>query len=139
MAYLFLVILFLMNFAQAHDLQYSLKKFNNNIVLISFYFPDGSKFSYESFEIYREGEKIPFQTGRTDALGRVVFIPDKEGQWIVKVYSEDGHGTNVKIKIDQSLDITTQESLFKRYEKTFIGVGLILGIIGIISLFKCRR
>lgn len=132
------LLFFLTGSTFAHDLQHSVKKVGDTIV-VSFYFPDGTKFSYENFEIYRDGEKVPFQVGRTDALGRVVFIPDKEGNWIVKVFSEDGHGSNVKVFVEKAGYISTEESMFKRYEKVFVGVGLILGVFGFISIFKCRR
>ncbi len=138
MIYLFLIFLFFFNFTQAHDLQYTVKKIND-VIEVSFYFPDGSKFSYESFEIYKEGDGVPFQTGRTDKNGRVIFIPDKEGLWIVKVYSEDGHGSIVKVDVNQASGVSLEKPLFVRYEKAFVGAGLILGIFGIVSIFRCRR
>ncbi|WP_028949953.1 hypothetical protein [Sulfurihydrogenibium subterraneum] len=132
------LLLFLTVSVFAHDLQHSVKKVDDTVV-ISFYFPDGTKFSYENFEIYRDGEKIPFQVGRTDALGRVVFVPDKEGNWSVKIFSEDGHGSTVKVSVEKAGYVSLDEGVFKRYEKVFVGIGLILGIFGFISIFKCGR
>jgi nickel transport protein len=69
-----------------------------NAVVITLSEPDGSPFSYESFEVYREGEETPYQTGRTDALGRIVFLPDRQGAWRVRAFSEDGHGIDTRLQ-----------------------------------------
>lgn len=62
----------------AHDLEHTIHR-EGNCVVVSFFFPDGSKFSYEEYKVYKEGERAPFQIGRTDALGRVVFCPREGG------------------------------------------------------------
>ncbi|MEJ5172294.1 MAG: hypothetical protein WHT47_01125 [Hydrogenothermaceae bacterium] len=128
-------LLLSINFSFAHDLQYKLEN-TGEAKVISFFFPDGSKFSYESFEIYREGDKVPFQVGRTDALGRVVFIPDRKGKWIVKVYSEDGHGKNIELEVNDSGYTGKDGSIYEKFSKVITGVGIILGIFGIFQLFK---
>lgn len=69
-----------------------------NAVVITLSEPNGSPFSYESYEVYREGEETPYQTGRTDALGRIVFLPDRQGTWRVRAFSEDGHGIDTRIQ-----------------------------------------
>ncbi len=132
-----IIILLCTNFyVYGHDLQNTIK--SQNAVVIYLYFPDGTKFSYESFEIYRPNEKIPFQVGRTDALGRVIFIPDKKGKWFVKAFSEDGHGVNLYVDINNEnfSDLREERPIYQRYLKVFIGIGIIFGIFGIISIFK---
>lgn len=120
----------------AHDLQHSLSK-EGKCVVLSFYFPDGTKFSYEKYEVYREGEKLPFQVGRTDALGRVIFCPDRKGSWAVKTASEDGHGAVVEVKVENA-SVEAKGTLFERYQKVFVGVGIILGLFGILELYIRR-
>jgi len=41
--------------------------------------------------------------GQTDALGRVVFLPDRAGEWVVKAMSEDGHGGTVNVQVGENL------------------------------------
>ncbi|GBC88229.1 hypothetical protein HRbin13_00349 [bacterium HR13] len=130
------LLLLLLSLSFAHDLQHSLSK-EGNCVVLSFYFPDNTKFSYEKYEVYREGEKLPFQVGRTDALGRVVFCPDKRGEWTVRTTSEDGHGAIVKVKVDKA-SVKTESSPFERYQKVFVGMGIVLGIFGVLELYIRR-
>lgn len=122
--------------ALSHDLQHKVST-EGKCVIVHFYFPDNTKFSYENFEIYKNGSKTPFQVGRTDALGRAVFCPDESGEWIVKAFSEDGHGKIVKVYVDNA-KATSTSSLFDRYEKLFVGIGFILGIFGLTEIYLRR-
>lgn len=134
------LILFLFSFSFAHDLQHKVET-GKNAVIIYFFFPDNNLFSYENFEIYTpDNQKIPFQVGRTDKLGRVILAPNQEGKWLIKVFSEDGHGKTVYIDVDKNLVSTeNKSSLFNRYNKLITGISLLIGIFGIISLFLKRR
>lgn len=131
-----LLLIFQVVVVLAHDLHYDLRK-EGKCMVLSFYFPDNTKFSYEKYEIYAEGSKLPFQVGRTDAQGRIAFCPDREGKWLVKTTSEDGHGAIVSVDVKEAY-ADTEKSLFKRYEKLFVGLGLILGIFGIFELYIRR-
>ena len=126
------------SFCYAHDIQYEVS--NNSSVVIDCYFSEGQRFSYENVEIYSPGEKIPFQVGRTDQHGRFGFLPDHPGKWTIKVFSEDGHGVNFTIEIDEDGTITnTKKSLSVKYLKIITGLGIILGIFGFISLFYRKK
>jgi hypothetical protein len=59
--------------ALAHDLQHEIGE--GEAVSVRLFYADGSDFAFESYEVYRAGEEVPFQVGRTDLLGRVVFLP----------------------------------------------------------------
>lgn len=131
-----ILVLFLLSLSYAHDLQHSLKM-EGGCAVLSFYFPDGKPFSYESYEVYREGERVPFQNGRSDSLGRVVFCPDREGRWTVRIFSEDGHGAEVSLELGRG-SVKDTGSLFERYEKVFVGVGILLGVFGLLELFVRR-
>ena len=63
-----------------------------NAVIVELRYGDGSPFSYETAEVYRPAESVPFLAGRTDANGRLAFVPDRPGDWRVRAFSEDGHG-----------------------------------------------
>jgi len=87
-----LLCLWLPERAAAHDLRHSIEE--GAAVTVKLFSADGNEFSFESYEVYYEGEEIPFQVGRTDARGRLVFLPDRAGTWRVKAFSKDGHGAD---------------------------------------------
>lgn len=124
--------------ASSHDLEHSVT--SGKALVVQLYFADNTKFSYEKYEIYRPGEKIAFQVGRTDHLGRIIFIPDKSGAWRIRAFSEDGHGADFTVDVDAAILIgKVDRTAHKQYTKIFVGVGYILGIFGVISLFYRRR
>lgn len=108
-----------------------------NCTLVRFYFQDGSAFSYEEYEVYREDEKVPFQKGRSDALGRVVFCPDRDGLWLLRISSQDGHGAELKLNLKAG-KVEKKHSKFEGYQRVLSALGYLLGIFGLISLFSGR-
>lgn len=58
--------------------------------------------SYAAVEVFFNKEKLPFQNGRTDQNGRFLFLPDKNGQWQVKV--NDGMGHQLTVETDYVMD-----------------------------------
>jgi len=124
--------------ALAHELQYVVGE--GPAVSVRLSFAGGDEFSFESYEIYRAGEKTPFQVGRTDRYGRLVFLPDRPGTWRIKVFSEDGHGLDFDITTDARGGVERADRpLVERYLRLVVGVALILGIFGLLSLFARRR
>jgi nickel transport protein len=122
----------------AHDLQYSIDE--GAAVYVKFFFADGNEFDFESYEVYRGGEEVPFQVGRTDARGRLVFLPDRAGPWRIKVFSEDGHGADFSLSTDARGGVEKAgESLLERYPRIVVGVSIIFGIFGVIALFAQGR
>ena len=117
----------------AHDLQYQVEA--GPPVVLNFFFPDNSKFSYENFEIRAPGEAAIFQKGRTDRLGRVALLPDRQGIWRVRVFSDDGHGADVEVNVGPNQTVTNySRSLFDRYSRVFVGAGFIFGSFGLLIL-----
>lgn len=124
--------------ARAHDLQYTVV--GGQAVVIKLFYADNTPFTFEGYEIYREGEKLPYQVGRTDKQGRIAFLPDAAAQWQVKAISEDGHGLDFKLSTDAAAALSGSEKpLFERYSRIFIGVALILGVFGVLNLYLKRR
>ncbi len=71
---------------------------------MQFHFASEDDFSFESYEVYSPKEsEIPFAVGRTDAKGRLFFMPDTNGTWRVKAFSEDGHGAVVDVNVDAAI------------------------------------
>lgn len=120
----------------AHDLEYQISR-EGKCVVIHFYFPDGTTFSYEKYEVREEKDKLLFQTGRTDALGRLVFCPNRDGVWLVKVSSEDGHGAELKIEVKDGLAVK-KASFFEKYRELLAGIGYVLGIFGLLEIIFRR-
>jgi nickel transport protein len=133
-----LLFLWLPERAAAHDLQHSIEE--DAAVTVKLFFADGNEFSFESYEVYRAGEETPFQVGRTDARGRVVFVPDRAGTWRVKAFSEDGHGADLSLTTGAQGAIESAErSLFERYSRLVVGVSIIFGIFGLVGLFARKK
>jgi len=121
----------------AHDLQHRIEE--GEAVSVKLFFADGSDFDFESYEVYRAGDEIPFQVGRTDAQGRVVFLPDRAGTWRVKAFSEDGHGLDFSFTTGAKAGVQTESRTFlDRHLRIIAGVSVIFGVFGLFSLFTRR-
>ena len=132
-----LLCLWLPERAAAHDLRHSIEE--SAAVTVQLFFADGNEFSFESYEVYYAGEESPFQVGRTDARGRLVFLPDRAGTWRVKAFSEDGHGADLSLTTGaQGAIESADRSLFERHSRLVVGVSIIFGIFGLVSLYARR-
>ena len=133
-----LALLVLAGTPHAHDLHSSVG--TGEAVVVKLYYIDDQPFSFEAYEIYREGESLPYQVGRSDALGRVVFLPDRAGEWRVKAVSEDGHGVDVVLYADAQARVELRDTpVFERYGRILVGVALILGIFGFLNLYLRKK
>lgn len=122
----------------AHDLQHTVT--SGQAVVIKLFYVDNTPFAFEGYEIYHDGEKLPYQVGRTDSRGRIAFLPDKAATWRVKAISEDGHGLDLKLTTNADASLSESEkSAFERYSRIVIGIALILGLFGVINLYVNRK
>jgi nickel transport protein len=123
--------------ALAHDLQHQVNE--GAAVAVRFFFADGNDFSFESYEVYRAGDEIPFQVGRTDQKGRVVFLPDRAGTWRIKAFSEDGHGADISFSTGVKADgRDASQPLLERHLRIVVGVSVIFGLFGLMNLLMRR-
>lgn len=60
---------------------------------------DGEPLAGASFTVRAPGSDGPFKQGTTDAQGRLIFHPDRPGDWRVRVATADGHGAVVTVAI----------------------------------------
>jgi nickel transport protein len=121
----------------AHDLQHRIQE--GAAVTVELFFADGNEFSFEGYEVYRAGEEVPFQVGRTDAHGRLAFLPDAAGTWRVKIFSEDGHGADISLSTGAQGGVEgADRPLFERYSRLVVGVSILFGIFGLLNLFTRR-
>lgn len=96
------VLLFLIVFSISYGHSLTTAVEYSEAVVVKINYSDGTPFSYEKYEIYSpEDEVIPYQVGRTDREGRIIFIPDTPGKWKIKAFSEDGHGIVKEINVEK--------------------------------------
>ncbi|MEF2145570.1 MAG: hypothetical protein V3573_09010 [Desulfovibrionaceae bacterium] len=63
-------------------------------------FSDGTAASYAEVLVFApENSDVEFQNGRTDAKGRFAFLPDRPGNWLVRVNAGMGHGFDMEIEV----------------------------------------
>lgn len=123
--------------ALAHDLQYTVS--NGEAVVVRL-LEDNTPFTFEGYEVYREGEKLPYQTGRTDSQGRIAFLPDRAGKWRIRTFSEDGHGMDFSLSTDAAARIESSDKPFyERHDRIIVGIGVILGLFGFLSLYARKN
>lgn len=136
-----LIVILLSALAFGHTVDYQVD--SAKAVVVTVRFGDEELASYSPYEVFRPQEKTPFQAGRTDALGRVVFAPNQPGQWTVKVQAESTHGLHgVSLTVDVSADavvVDYQRPLVSKYTRLFVGVALLLGFFGFLSLTRKRQ
>jgi nickel transport protein len=69
-----------------------------------------------------------------------VFRPDRAGTWRVKAFSEDGHGADLSLTTGAQGGIESADrSLFERHSRLVVGVSIIFGIFGLVSLYARRK
>lgn len=133
-----LLSLLLPRWSLAHEIQHEVSK--ADAVVVTLAYADGAPFALERYEIYRVGAEGPFQTGETDGAGRLMFLPDGEAEWLVKAFSRDGHGVEIRLTTDEaSLVETVDRPWVDRYPRFALGLGLIFGLFGIVTLFFRRK
>ena len=115
--------------------------------VVEVFYADGRPFSFENFEVAGPGDRSPFLIGRTDKLGRVVFVPNRPGEWSVKIWSEDGHGLQTTVVVedlDAAADsefeaaFPASKSRIRRLSGLAVGLTLICAL-GIFFTIQSRR
>ncbi|PVV12023.1 MAG: hypothetical protein B6D77_06000 [gamma proteobacterium symbiont of Ctena orbiculata] len=101
---------------------------------------DDTPLADADYELSVVGANTPYQTGQTDALGRVVFIPGDLLQWRLRVFSEDGHG------VDKTFELTAAGAIhshddhgYSHITKLILGIGILLSVFGVVMLFVKRN
>jgi nickel transport protein len=108
-------------------------------LVVELRYGDGSPFSYEAAEVFRPGEAVPFLAGRTDANGRLAFVPDRPGEWRVRAFSEDGHGGDFSVTAAAGEGPASSASPLEGVGGLALGLSILFGLFGLWSLFLRRR
>ncbi len=126
--------------AQAHSVNYDVMPKG---ISAKVFYSETDPASYAGYEIFGPGDALPFATGRTDKNGVVSFLPDRAGDWKIKILGESMHGyhgVTVDVKVDQALDLASfRKPLLARHTKLITGISLIFGLFGLVSLAASRR
>ncbi len=69
--------------------------------LVTAQYDDGEPMSYSEMEIKSSDSQLPFQKGRTDRQGCVMFKPDGPGNWQVVVNDGRGHRLALDLTVDE--------------------------------------
>jgi nickel transport protein len=122
------------SFALAHGVQ--VQQQVGTAVSVTFLYDDQTPMAFERFDVLAPGSTDPFQTGRTDRLGRVVFQPDSEGEWQVRVWTEDGHGGSTRVQVDGTMLVNEKSDSGKggKLTRLILAPFAILGLFYLISL-----
>ncbi len=124
--------------AWAHTVDYQVD--SGRAVVVTVRFGDEEPASYSEFELFAPSESQPFQVGRSDGLGRVVFAPHRSGTWRLKVKADSSHGihgASIDIQVAENQLVTDySRPLVARHTRMLVAVGLLLGVFGALALWK---
>lgn len=133
-----LILLLASGLAWAHRMNHEVSTAQAQVLTVSHAF--GQQPIFEPYQVFAPETDVPFQTGRTDMQGRVSFLPDRPGRWRVVVTTEDGHGVEVRIAVDEALQIAEVEGPGAGgLAMTLAGVGYLLGLGGLLVLWRQRK
>jgi len=126
--------------AEAHGIEYQAE---NRGISVRFFFLPNDPASYSGYEIFGPGDSIPHQKGRTDRNGVVSFLPDRPGNWTIKVVAESehgGHAAQTEIHVKEGLLMESfSKPLVAGYVKFFVAAGLLLSVFGVWALWAAAR
>ncbi len=123
--------------AAAHELHHQVAA--QNAVAVRLAYADGKPFAYETYELYPKGSEIPAQVGKTDAEGRVVFVPGAQTQWRLRAFSGDGHGADLQFESPALAAETQSESTLDRTARVLFGLSAILAAFAAYQFLLRRK
>jgi nickel transport protein len=110
--------------AGAHEVHHQLAATPAFSVRLSY--ADGKPFAYETYELYPRGSEVPAQVGKTDAEGRVVFVPGTQTEWRLRAFSADGHGADLQFESPALAAATSTGAPIERTARVLFGLSAIL-------------
>lgn len=126
--------------AWSHSIHYDVQQKG---ISVKIFYAEDNPASYSEYELFGPGDKEPHQIGRTDRNGFLSFLPDRVGQWKIKVWGESSHGfhgVTIEINVDQNLQVQSfSKPLVATHTKLIVGISLIFGLFGIYTLWKSRK
>lgn len=108
-------------------------------VVLRLNYADGRAFAFEAYEIYPSGAATPWAVGRSDAQGRVIFLPPAEGEVRLRAFSADGHGLDLELKLPRTAAAVASKDIEDRGAKLMFGAGVLLALFGLVQLVLRRK
>jgi hypothetical protein len=112
--------------ASAHGLDHSVE--TTDAVKITITHTDGTPLSGASYRVTAPDTSQPVRIGTTDARGRLYFVPDRDGDWTVEVWTPDGHGLETMVPWT-SAGGTATDGAAAPVMVPFVGVRLLAGVV----------
>lgn len=117
---------------------------SGNVCAVEFAYSTGGTANYAEVKVYApDNADVEFQNGRTDALGRFAFLPDKAGTWTVVMADGMGHKVSHPVAVTLSGErvaqvpaegLTASSKLFP----ALLGVSLLANFFLLLALFRRR-
>lgn len=131
--------------AHAHGVDYRVER--GETVLVHFSSQHQGPMAGAGFRVFTPDGRRVFASGSTDMLGRAVFAPDRPGDWRLLMATEDGHGAEVEISVgSEEIGLArpdpgnaTAIASAGRLSATAAGAGYLLGLGGLLALWRLRR
>jgi nickel transport protein len=99
---------------------------------VEFYLSTGEPVTQARFQLFGPGDDVTaFQDGRTDRLGRAVFLPDRPGTWRIALTDDLGHSSTSAIEVGAE-QAAPQQPFWQRWLLrlsllgNFVMIGLLL-------------
>lgn len=130
--------------AVAHGIEYRIER--GEAVLVHFSSHHDGPMVGAGFRVFSPDGRRIFSSGNTDALGRAVFVPDQPGAWRVLMATEDGHGAEVEVQVEEGPELSglsrqkdPNAPVAGRIPATAAGIGYLFGLAGLLALWRLRH
>lgn len=124
--------------AHAHEVREQVQQATATVVTLRY--ANDEPFSFERYELFAEDEEQALYTGRTDAQGRVVFLPGAVARWRLRSFSADGHGVDLRLEV-QAGPVAARVAApgVERPLRIAAGLAAIVALSGLLRWFVRRR
>lgn len=130
--------------AQAHGVGH--RRSSLPPVALELAYSTGEPMSYAEARVFSPSDgDHPHQSGRTDAAGRVAFVPDAAGTWRVVVSDGQGHQATATIDVGEgdvgrSIDVHNHDRAGGGLVvRAALGASLLLNVAAVVTLVRRRR
>lgn len=124
----------------AHTIHYTVEQKG---ITIRVFYAENDPANYAEYELFGPGDADPYQVGRTDRRGCLSLLPDRPGEWKVKVLGESAHGFHgitIDFKVDQAMGLVGfSKPLVATHTRLVTGLSLIIGLFGIYAYWRSRK
>jgi nickel transport protein len=111
------------------------------LTVVTLSYADGKPFAYEQFEVTPQGNEVPSQVGRTDALGRAAILPVAGKALELVATTKDGHGARLALRASDASAVSPAPTFSEppRWMQFATGAGILFGLFGLLQLFTRRK